>query len=225
MPERSYDAPAMSPDRLPAALALVLCAGCATGAASRRAPPEPVIRGYGEALAAHDAARTLELETATAHRGRDLEAQRAAIGDAASELAETGVALAAIDPARVHARARIPLAGGELVVVAREADGTWRIEGGPIGAPTLASPRDAIAALRSALVRRDLRAIEEVLAQRTRAAWEGEVARVIEETEDPDALRIEIEGERARVITPDGAVIELALEEGEWRVLDVQPAP
>ena len=228
MPERRYHPRAMSRDRRAAAVAILaaaVLAGCGGASAARRAAPDPVVRAYGEALVAGDAARTLELELPTAHAGRDQEAQRAAFAGAERELAEVGAALVATAPARVRAHARIPLADGEAAVLVRGEDGTWSIEGGPIGAPALVSPRDAIASLRSALVRRDLRALEEVLAQRTRAAWEAEVARVIEETADPDALEIHVEGETARVVTPDGAIIELAREADEWRVVDVRPAP
>lgn len=204
-------------------IAVALLAAC--GATRSRSGPEQTVHAYGEALARRDADATLALELVTAHRGRDARTQSAAFDSASEELAGLGAALTALDPARVLARARIPLRSGEVALLARAPDGSWRIEGGPALAPALASPEDAIAALRSALMRRDLRAIEEVLAQRTRASWEAEVARVIEETEDPEALRIEIEGDRARVITPDGAIVELAREADEWRVLDVQSAP
>jgi hypothetical protein len=46
---------------------------------------------------------------------------------------------------------------------------------------------------------------------------------VVEATTDPDALRVQVEGERALVVTPEGVEIELALEGEEWRVVDVRP--
>jgi hypothetical protein len=201
-------------------LALAL-AGCAH-AYGRTDPPAPVARAYGAALAEGDAAQSHALETAGAHRGRSVEAQRARIEDARAELADVGRRIA---EGPITSRARIPLANGETVVLAWSADGTWRIEGGLAGAPALAAPTDAIAALRSALVRRDLPGIEETLARETRAAWEDEVTRVIDALEDPDALGIDVRGDRATVTTPDGSVVELAREADAWRVVDVRPGP
>jgi hypothetical protein len=206
------------------AISLVASA-CAPPSGPRYESASGAARAYGEALSSGDADGAHGLELATAHRGRDVAAQAARIADAREELGRVGRALASAGDAVIRTRARIPLESGELVVLARAADGSWRIEGGTPGAPALETPRDAIAALRSALTRRDLRALEEMLAQRSRAAWEREVERVLEETGDLDALQIVIEGDRATVTTPDGAVIELARESGEWRLVEVRPMP
>ncbi|UJR82649.1 hypothetical protein [Sandaracinus amylolyticus] len=203
-------------------LALVGCGGATATAID---PPEPAVRAYAEALARGDAAGSYAMELETAHRDRDVGAQRARFEDARGELAEVGRALASAPAEATRAHARIALANGETVVLARDSDGGWRIEGGVLGVPALVEPRDAVIALRSALARRDLRGIEEVLAQRTRAAWEAEVARVLEQTDDEDALRVTVDGERAFVRTPGGIEIELAREGEEWRVVDVRPAP
>src|SRR5262245_10201291 len=149
MPEGRYSARRMSSERRAMAgvltlggpgregaiaVMIALCVGCGA-AASRRASPDPAVRAYGEALAARSPERTLELELATAHRGRDAAAQRAAIEEAGEELAGLGATISTIDPGRIQAHARIPLTDGGIVVLARESDGSWRIEGGPIGAP------------------------------------------------------------------------------------------
>lgn len=188
-------------------------------------PPEPTVAAYADALTRGDAEAMTALEADAAHRGREVTDQHALVADAREELAELGRALAQAPPSAVRVHARAPVAGGEIVVMARDADGGWRIEGGVLGVPALVAPRDAVAALRSALARRDLRGVEEVLAQRTRAAWEDEIGRVIEQTSDPDALQIRVDGEHAIVTTPDGVEIELVREAEEWRVLDVRPTP
>lgn len=213
------------PRLLPIALLMAASTGCggALAAGAPDDPPEPTIATYADALSRGDADAALALEADAAHRGRALEDQRARMGDAREELAELGAAITSAPPSALRVHARIPVGGGELVVMARDPDGGWRVEGGVLGVPALVAPRDAVAALRSALARRDLRGIEEVLAQRTRAAWEEEVRRVIEQTSDPDALQIRVDGERAIVTTPDGVELELVREAEEWRVLDVRP--
>lgn len=212
------------PPRVSIALVAAVLTACGAGAqAGAPAEPTPSITGYADALARGDAEATLAMEADSAHRGRDGAAQAARMEDARAELAALGSAMAEAPPAALREHARVPLASGELVVMARDPDGGWRIEGGVLGVPALVAPRDAIAALRSALARRDLRGVEEVLARRTRAAWEDEVARVVEQTADPDALQIRLDGDRAIVTTPGGVRIELVREADEWRVLDVQP--
>jgi len=155
-------------------LAIVGCGGATMAAVD---PPEHAVRAYADALARGDAAGAHAMELESAHRDRDVDAQRARFDDAREELAQVGRALASAPPDATHAHARIALANGETVVLARDADGGWRIEGGVLGVPALVEPRDAVVALRGALARRHLRGIEEVLARRTRAAWEAEVAR------------------------------------------------
>jgi hypothetical protein len=200
--------------------------GCGGAPAARPTePPRETLRAYAEALARGDVHAAYALEAETAHRGRDVAAHAERLEDARAELAEVGRAIAAATDAALRAHARIPLESGEVVVLARDPDGAWRFEGGTLGAPALAAPPDALAALRSALVRRDLRAIEELLARATRATWEDEVRRVIEALEDPDALRVVVNGERATATTPDGGTIELVREAEEWRIVDIDPGP
>ncbi|AKF04740.1 hypothetical protein DB32_001889 [Sandaracinus amylolyticus] len=202
---------------------MVAIVGCGGAMATAGDPPERAVRAYAEALARGDAAGTYEMELDVAHRDRDVAAQRARFEDARGELAEVGSALASAPRDAMRAHARVALSNGETVVLARDSDGGWRIEGGVLGVPALVEPRDAVVALRGALARRHLRGIEEVLARRTRAAWEAEVARVLEQTADEDALRVTVDGERAFVRTPGGIEIELVREGEEWRVVDVRP--
>ena len=52
------------------------------------------------------------------------------------------------------AYAEVMAENGAQVVLTRDPDGGWRIEGGVLGVPALVEPRDAVVALRSALARR-----------------------------------------------------------------------
>lgn len=193
--------------------------GCAGGPGVEG--PERAIRAYASALSSGDEDGAWVLLDEDARRGRSPEEHAALMERNARELADQSRALArAAGSDAVEARARVSLESGETVVLVLE-EGGWRIDGGILDATGLGTPRDAVAALRRALMRRDLRSIERILSRQTRAEWEEEVRRVVESTADPDDLEVEIQGGRARVRTTGGGSIELVRESGEWRVVDV----
>ncbi len=203
----------------PALLALALLSGC--GAAGRVEGPSGTVRAYAAALSRGDAASAWVLLDEDARRGRTEPEHSALMAQNAEELAAQAEALdRAAGTEAVEARARVPLASGETVVLVLE-DGEWRIDGGVLDAAGLGTPLDAVAAFRRALMRRDLQGVERVLSRQTRAEWEEEVRRLVESTADPDDLEVEIQGNRAHVRTTGGGSIELVRESGEWRVVDV----
>ncbi|HJL19337.1 MAG TPA: hypothetical protein RMH99_26970 [Sandaracinaceae bacterium LLY-WYZ-13_1] len=193
--------------------------GC--GGGPRVEGPSPTIAAYARALERGDEDAAWALLDEDARRGRSEDEHAALMAQNAEELEAQGDALArAAGSDAVEARARVTLQSGETVVLVLE-DGRWRIDGGILDAAGLGTPRDAVAAFRRALMRRDLAGIERVLSRQTRAEWEEEVRRVVESTADPDDLEVEIQGNRARVRTTGGGAIELVRESGEWRVVDV----
>ena len=205
------------------ALRLGACAGLlsACGAGTAATGPEASIRAYGRALSEGQAERTWVLLDEDARRGRTEAEHRALMTANAQELQAQGEAIRrAAGTDAVIARARVPLASGEVVVLILE-EGRWHIEGGLLNATASGTPLDAIAAFRRALMRRDLPGIERVLSRQTRAEWEAEVRRIVEGISDTDDLAVEVEGNRAHVRTTGGGSIELVRESGEWRVIDV----
>ena len=210
--------------RLHALGCLVALVSLGCGGAAGTSDPSSVVRRYGRALRAGDAPGAWDLLDADARRGRTEEEHTALMRANAEELRAQGEALVArAAPGQVAAQARVRLRSGEAIVLVLE-DGRWRIEGGVFDAAGLATPLDAVAALRRALMRRDLRGVERVLSRQTRAEWEEEVRRVVDATEDPSDLEVEVQGNRARVRTTGGGSIELVRESGEWRVVDVHGA-
>ena len=203
------------------ALLVVLVLGVGCGGGGRTQGPSPVIEQYAGALARGDGRAAWELLDEDARRGRTVEQHAALMVANAAELREQGRSLSrAAGSDAVSAHARVVLQSGEMLVLVLE-DGAWRIDGGVLDAAGLATPMDAVAALRRALMRRDLPGIERVLSRQTRAEWEEEVRRVVESTEDGDDLEVEIQGNHARVRTTGGGSIELVRESGEWRVVDI----
>lgn len=193
--------------------------GCASG--PRVEDPAGTVHRYAAALEAGDREAAWALLDEETRRARTEAEHAALMEENAAELAAQGRALArASEGEALEARARLPLRSGEVVVLVLE-DGAWRIDGGVLDAAGLATPRDAVAAFRRALMRRDLSGIERVLARQTRAEWEEEVRRLVDSLGDPDDLEIDVQGNSARVRTTGGGAIELVRESGEWRVVDV----
>lgn len=193
--------------------------GC--GGGPREEGPSRAVQRYAGALARGDARAAWALLDEEARRGRTEEQHAALMQSNADELREQGEALGrAADPETIDAHARVELASGESVVLVLEEDG-WRVDGGVLDAAGLATPLDAVAAFRRALMRRDLPGVERVMSRQTRAEWEAQIRRLVESTEDADDLEVEIQGNRARVRTTGGGSIELVRESGEWRVVDV----
>lgn len=206
--------------RRPVVLFVLLFAWGCGGSAQTRGP-SPVIGAYAGALSRGDVAGAWALLDEDARRGRTREQHADLMVANAAELREQGRSLArAAGSDAVSAHARVSLSSGETVVLVLEGGG-WRIDGGVLDAAGLATPLDAVAAFRRALMRRDLRGIERVLSRQTRAEWEEEVRRVVESTEDGEDLEVEIQGNHARVRTTGGGSIELVRESGEWRVVDI----
>lgn len=117
-------------------------------------------------------------------------------------------------------------AGGRGAVLVEESAG-WRVGepgvGAPVGARAMgrAGVRAALRGVHDALQRRDFVALLGLLSGRLRGSVEAELATIASATQDPAALEVlEIPGP-TRVRLPDGRVIVLVWEEGQWRVDDV----
>lgn len=204
-----------------AVLAIVPALAVACGGASAEAPDRAVV-SFARALEAGDAEATFARLDEGARRGRSRERHAELVAANASEMAEVGDDLGrAVDRGEVRTTARVRLRSGEEILLVLE-DGGWRVDGGVLDAVGLATPEDTVAALRRALLRRDLLGLERVLSRQTRAEWEAEVRRIVEATADPEDLAVEIEGNRARVTTTGGGTIEMVRESGEWHVVDLQ---
>lgn len=203
------------------AFSFLSCALLACGARAGEEGPARTVERYAGALSRGDAPAAWALLDEEARRGRSEAEHAGLMATNATELREQGEALArAARPERMEAQARVHLSSGEAIVLVLE-EGGWRIDGGVLDAAGLATPLDAVAAFRRALMRRDLPGLERVLSRQTRAEWEEEIRRLVEGTEDADDLEVEIQGARARVRTTGGGSIELVRESGEWRVVDV----
>jgi len=207
-----------------AAIALFSAAamGCAGSGASGATtpPPSATLAAWARAVADDDIAGAWALLDAKAREGVDEARFRVLFAENRAELTAQAQAMGTRAAAPVTAQARVALVDGEVVVLVLE-EGAWRIEGGVLDAPGLRTPEDAVASLRRALQRRSLSGVLRVLARSTRGDVEAELARLLDATEDPADLSIEVQGDSAEVRLTGGARIRLVRESGEWHVVDV----
>ncbi len=195
------------------------CAGAA-GSGVTTPPPSTTLSAWSRAIAANDVDAAWTLLDGKAREGVDEARFRVLFAENRAELAAQAQAMGTRAATPVTAQARVALVGGEVVVLVLE-EGAWRIDGGVLDAPGLRPPVDAVASLRRALQRRSLSGVLRVLARSTRGDVEAELARLLDATEDPSDLTVEVQGDSAEIRLTGGARIRLVRESGEWHVVDV----
>ncbi len=201
---------------LPTLLAATLL-GC--GAHGRVAHPDHALRQYTEAIeSSPEEAYDLLSQEQRARMSRQefVETAQEHPEEVEAQARQLGLQLA--EPIPVWAEIR--LADGEVVTLVLE-EGEWRIADGPAGAISLASPLQTVRALRRSLRRRSYAAVLRVLSREARSQLEDEITRIIDGLEDEEDLRIEVTGNRARVIYDENHFIELVREDGAWVVVDM----
>lgn len=193
--------------------------GC--GATATVPAPEAAVHSYLVAIRAGDAEALHALLDAETRALVSPEELASAMTDNEAELTEQATAIEAALERGADAQARVPLGDGERAVLVIE-EGRWRLLGGVLDAPALRTPRDAVLALRRALLRRSMRGVSRVLAREPRAELEAEIVQFLDDTEDELDLEYEVRGSVATVRTSSGREVHLIREAGEWRVVEVE---
>lgn len=184
--------------------------------------PDSALRAYLDATHSGDASAAYALLDDDTQDAVTLEEFAASMQENEAELRQQATLVGqTLDEEGIRSRAELHLDSGEAAVLTIE-EGRWKISGGVLDAPALLTPRDSVLALRHALQRRDLNALLRVLARPTRADLESDIRSFLEATVDLLDLRIEIQGDRARVQTSSGFIIQLTREAGEWRIVEVE---
>ncbi len=198
-----------------------LMTACAPAATTPIAGPERTLTNYVAALRAGDAEAAYQLLDEETRATLTLDRFRELLAENEAEVADQASGIEQALTEHVVARASAALPDGERAVAVLEA-GRWWLLGGVLNAPVLQTPRDAVLALRRALLRRSLPGTFRVLARDARAELEAEIERFLEGTADELDLDYEIRGNQATVRTTDGRLIRLLREAGEWRVLNIE---
>ncbi len=200
---------------------MLWCGSVALGCAARPVPdPKEAVAEYRAALERGDAARLHGLLSAEARAELTQDEVRALLQESKAELAARSKALSQ-PSAQTRTVARVRYPDGEWATLDME-QGVFRLRSAaalPAGART---PAEALAELRRALSRRSYPALVRVLSAESRGGLEEQLSSLVLALEQPDALDIQADGDRATVNTPGGHRIELVREDGVWRVRDFE---
>lgn len=191
---------------------LVVLAGCA---GAEMPPAEDAMRAFAAHVRAHRDEEAWNLLSAGARSTMShddflaaLEADRDEVATRAERAAEAPADTEAV----VHVEGREP-------VVLVETEHGWRIRSGVPSIPNARTPAAAGLAFRSALLSGNLSAILQSLSRSRRYEIESEMRRVAAALGDEDGHEvIERAPGRATLRLSGGLVVELVLENGEWRV-------
>lgn len=116
------------------------------------------------------------------------------------------------------AEATVHFEGGEPISLVQTDDG-WRIRSGAMAIPNARTPAAAGLAFRSALASGNLSTILNLLSRSRRLEIENEMRRISEALADEDGHEVvERAPGHATLRLAGGLVLELVLENGEWRV-------
>jgi hypothetical protein len=122
---------------------------------------------------------------------------------------------------RVVTRARVRYPDGESAELTLE-DGRFKVDSAAALPATAHTPEQALVQLRRALAARSYPALSRVLTQQSASALEQQLSGLVQSLERPEALAIEIEGNRATLLTVTGHRVELELQDGVWKVRDFE---
>ncbi len=198
---------------LPLLSVVPVLAGCAAG---RVPDPKPALDAYEAAARAGDADALYGLMTTRSQERLGREGTRRAVSDAKDELRDLAAGAAAKDASR-KTEAKIAFDDGDTVTLSLEGGRftVTRVDGLP---PAAASPRQALAALRRALLRAELEPLAGVLTRETREAARRDLSGLLRDLAVPSQLDVRVEGDRALVVTPSGHSVRLRRAQGVWSV-------
>jgi hypothetical protein len=198
-----------------AALALLVAACASSGTIPE---PEPVVAAYAKALEAGDVETLYAMMSNESRRALSLADLKRILAEQRSELGEHAKALS--KPERtVRTRAELRYQDGEVVSL-ELVDGSFRLTAADALPAAARTPAQALEVLRRVLARRSYAGLMRVLSPRTRSAVEGDLRSLVEGLDAPDALPVDVVGDKATVRVPGGHRVELRREDGVWHVDD-----
>lgn len=208
--------------RIALGIALPLLAG--GGGACVHESPRDGLRAYTAALRARDEAAVRARSDA---RSRGLWATHRVLEDDWDALA-AGLDREAV---QVEERARLHLDGGRVVELVRE-DGRWQVAGGGLRVARADTPRAALVTFMVAYDAGRLDVLRTLIPRRFSSIYASDerltehlsvMASRIEAARPALSVdRPSIEGDSARIPYGRGRAVELVLEDGSWRVLDLE---
>jgi hypothetical protein len=200
-------------------LAAVSCLAVGCGGAALP-DPRKAAQAYADAAVRGDSDRIYALLSRDARRSIGRDGARRMVREARRELEVGGRALRA-PGSTVEAHATVLLADGSAVELSLE-DGRFRVDAAATLPTAARTPAQALDGLRRALARRSYPGMLRVLSVEARSALERDLRALVKGLEDPAALGVRVNGDRADIELPGGHSVSLKREQGVWRVEDVK---
>ena len=192
----------------------------AAGCANAGSIPEPAltVEAYARAVEAGDADAVYAMMSEESRRAISLGELRSIMGE---ERAELGAHAKAVrSPERtLRTRAELRYPDGELASL-ELVDGEFRLTAADALPAAARTPAQALGQLRRVLARRSYAGLLRVLSPRTRSSLEGDLRSLVDGLDAPEALPIDVVGDKATVLVPGGHRVELRREDGVWQVDD-----
>lgn len=191
------------------------------GCAATHVPaPDLALEAYRDALERNDADALYALLDSEARASLSKDDVRRLLDESRAELLSRARALSSAG-ARAEAEARVFYIDGEHAALSLER-GHFRIDAAAALPAAARTPAEALSELRRALSRRSYPALIQVLDADTREALERQLSDLVDGLAQPDALAIEVDGERAEVVVEGGHRVTLIRQDGVWKVRDFQ---
>jgi hypothetical protein len=171
---------------------------------------------YAEAIEANDSARLYAMMTQASRQEYGEKGTKQLLTDAQAERKSRAVALRA-GPLRVDAEATLRFSDGESARLKLEGGGFW-VESTLALPARPATPRAALAVLRTALQRQSYQTLLRVLSEEKRDSVERDRNALLAGLANADAAQVTIQGDKAEAELVSGHKISLIREEGVWKV-------
>lgn len=198
-------------------LALLAAAALLTGCASSRVPdPKPTLDAYVKAAQSGDDAALFDLMTEKSKERLGRDGAKRAVTDAKDELRDLGAAASAKDASR-KTEAKVGFEDGDVATLVLE-DGAFKLVRADGLPPAAKSPREALSALRRALLRAELGPLSRVMTREARDAAQKDIAGLVRDLAHPSQLDVRVQGDKAQVTTPSGHAVKLRRANGVWSV-------
>jgi len=197
-----------------------LLLGVVAGCASAGSIPEPALTvdAYARAVEAGDAEAVYAMMSEESRRAISLGELRSIMKEERAELGAHAQGMRHPDRA-VRTRAQLRYPDGELVSL-ELVDGEFRVTAADALPAAARTPAQALDQLRRVLARRSYAGLLRVLSPRTRSGLEGDLRSLVDGLDTPEALPIDVVGDKATVVVPGGHRVELRREDGVWQVDD-----
>jgi hypothetical protein len=138
------------------------------------------------------------------------------LGDSKRELLEQATA-ATSERAEITTHVEVRFVDGEVATLSVD-DGRFRIAAASALPAQATTPEQVLGELRAVLARRSYQGLVRVLTKEASHELETKLGSFVDALNEPDALEIQVDGDRAVVEAADGHRVELEREGGVWKV-------